>query len=38
MGRIFREEMEKLPKEIVKVVRGLGLMNAIILDESMYWI
>jgi ornithine--oxo-acid transaminase len=35
MGEILRSEIKKrLPKEIVKHVRGRGLLNAIIMDES----
>ena len=36
MGALLRSEISKrLPKEIVKSVRGRGLLNAIIIDESM---
>lgn len=35
MGIILREELEKrLPKEVVKVIRGRGLLNAIIIHEG----
>lgn len=34
MGRKLRTELSQLPKEIVKDVRGLGLMNAIQINES----
>ncbi|ESO00619.1 hypothetical protein HELRODRAFT_101030 [Helobdella robusta] len=33
MGKIFRTELKKLPKEVVKTVRGKGLLNAIVVDE-----
>jgi ornithine--oxo-acid transaminase len=39
MGEILRSEIKKrLPKEIVKHVRGRGLLNAIIMDESKSYI
>jgi len=34
MGEILREELNKLPKEIVTHVRGKGLLNAIIIDKK----
>lgn len=35
MGEIFRSELTKrLDKKRVKLVRGLGLLNAIVLDPS----
>ncbi|KAK1794164.1 hypothetical protein P4O66_011064, partial [Electrophorus voltai] len=34
MGRILRAELSKLPKEIVTVVRGKGLLNAIVIKET----
>ncbi|XP_056626450.1 ornithine aminotransferase, mitochondrial [Triplophysa dalaica] len=34
MGAILRAELRKLPREIVSVVRGKGLLNAIIIKES----
>ncbi|MCJ8738852.1 hypothetical protein PDJAM_G00040520 [Pangasius djambal] len=34
MGKILRAELNKLPKEIVTVVRGKGLLNAIIIKET----
>jgi ornithine--oxo-acid transaminase len=33
MGELLRHELNQLPKEIVKVVRGKGLLNAIVIDE-----
>lgn len=35
MGDLFREEMRKLPKDIVKEVRGKGLMNAFELADGI---
>jgi ornithine--oxo-acid transaminase len=36
LGNLFREEMEKLVKEspLVKLVRGKGLLNAIVINDS----
>lgn len=34
LGKIVREELNKLPKNIVKLVRGKGLLNAIVIDEK----
>jgi len=34
LGRILREELSKLPKDIVTTVRGKGLLNAIVIDSS----
>ncbi|XP_013775168.1 ornithine aminotransferase, mitochondrial-like isoform X2 [Limulus polyphemus] len=34
MGQILRGELQKLPKEIVKTVRGKGLLNAIVITEK----
>lgn len=34
MGKIFRAELSKLPKDIVRDVRGKGLMNAIQINDS----
>lgn len=34
MGDFLRKEMRKLPKEIVKLVRGRGLLNAIVLHQG----
>ncbi|OQR70453.1 ornithine aminotransferase [Tropilaelaps mercedesae] len=34
MGEILRAELSKLPKEVVKVVRGKGLLNAIVIDQK----
>ncbi|KAK2866737.1 hypothetical protein Q7C36_002793 [Tachysurus vachellii] len=34
MGKILRAELNKLPKEIVTVVRGKGLLNAIVIKET----
>ncbi|XP_051968818.1 ornithine aminotransferase, mitochondrial-like [Xyrauchen texanus] len=34
MGQILRAELNKLPREVVSVVRGKGLLNAIIIRET----
>jgi len=34
LGKILREELSKLPKEIVTNVRGKGLLNAIVINSS----
>jgi len=34
LGEIFREELSKLPNEIVTTVRGKGLLNAIVINSS----
>ncbi|XP_051529573.1 ornithine aminotransferase, mitochondrial-like isoform X2 [Myxocyprinus asiaticus] len=34
MGQILRAELNKLPREIVSVVRGKGLLNAIVIKEN----
>lgn len=34
MGKFLRQELLKLPKEIVKVVRGKGLLDAIVIDKK----
>ncbi|KAK8728006.1 hypothetical protein OTU49_009333 [Cherax quadricarinatus] len=34
MGLILRSELSKLPKEIISVVRGRGLLNAIVINEK----
>jgi len=34
LGRIFREELSKLPTDIVTSVRGKGLLNAIVINSS----
>lgn len=33
LGEIFRSELRKLPKDIVTLVRGKGLLNAIVIDK-----
>ena len=38
MGNILRSELNKLPKDIVTTVRGKGLLNAIVINPSMYLI
>ncbi|XP_015787122.1 ornithine aminotransferase, mitochondrial-like [Tetranychus urticae] len=34
MGNLLRSELEKLPKSVIKKVRGRGLLNAIIIDKK----
>ncbi|CAL9699244.1 unnamed protein product [Knipowitschia caucasica] len=34
MGHLLRSELNKLPKDIVSVVRGKGLLNAIVIKET----
>ena len=34
LGRIFRDELSKLPRDVVTTVRGKGLLNAIVIDSS----
>jgi len=34
MGELLRGELSKLPKEVVSVVRGKGLLNAIVINQS----
>ena len=34
MGNILRRELNKLPKDVVKIVRGKGLLNAIVINEK----
>jgi ornithine--oxo-acid transaminase len=34
MGELLRKELNRLPKEVVKTVRGKGLLNAIVIDPS----
>ncbi|XP_045121995.1 ornithine aminotransferase, mitochondrial-like [Portunus trituberculatus] len=34
MGNILRGELSKLPKDIVSIVRGRGLLNAIVINEK----
>ncbi|XP_022342745.1 ornithine aminotransferase, mitochondrial-like [Crassostrea virginica] len=34
LGKILRSELSKLPKEKVKIVRGKGLLNAIVINEK----
>lgn len=33
-GKLLREELNKLPKEIVEIVRGKGLLNAIVINQK----
>lgn len=34
LGKIFREELRKLPKDLVSIVRGRGLLNAIVISSK----
>ena len=34
MGNLLRQELNKLPKDIIKIVRGKGLLNAIVINEK----
>ncbi|XP_061180036.1 ornithine aminotransferase, mitochondrial-like [Saccostrea echinata] len=34
LGKVLRSELAKLPKEKVKIVRGKGLLNAIVINEK----
>ncbi|CAK9253408.1 unnamed protein product [Sphagnum jensenii] len=34
MGKILRNELSQLPKEVVKIVRGKGLLNAIVINDK----
>lgn len=36
MGRKLRSELEQLPKNVVAIVRGKGLLNAIVIDKRTY--
>jgi ornithine--oxo-acid transaminase len=36
LGIILRNELSKLPKEKVKLVRGKGLLNAIVINDSKF--
>lgn len=36
LGQVLRSELSKLPKEKVKLVRGKGLLNAIVINDSKY--
>lgn len=33
MGKLLRDELNRLPKSVIKQVRGKGLLNAIVIDE-----
>ena len=37
MGSILRSELSKLPKDVVSVVRGKGLLNAIVIHTSKFY-
>lgn len=36
MGNILRSELSKLPKDVVSIVRGKGLLNAIVINSSKW--
>lgn len=36
MGELLRSELNKLPKDVVSVVRGKGLLNAIVINSSKW--
>jgi ornithine--oxo-acid transaminase len=33
MGELLRNELNRLPKDVIRTVRGQGLLNAIVIDE-----
>lgn len=35
LGKKLRDELNKLPKDVISVVRGKGLLNAIVINKSM---
>jgi len=35
LGHVLRNELRKLPKEVVTLVRGKGLLNAIVINEKI---
>ena len=35
IGQVLRTELNKLPKEVVTLVRGKGLLNAIVINEKI---
>ena len=36
VGVVLREELSKLPSDVIKTVRGKGLLNAIVIDDSEF--
>lgn len=36
MGQLLRSELSKLPKDVVSIVRGKGLLNAIVINASKF--
>lgn len=34
LGRLLRAELETVPKELITIVRGKGLLNAIVINPS----
>ena len=37
MGNILRAELRKLPEDLVSIVRGKGLFNAIVINPSKFY-
>lgn len=35
LGHVFRDELNKLPRDMVSLVRGKGLLNAIVIDKRI---
>lgn len=35
LGRVLRSELNKLPREVVTLVRGKGLLNAVVINEKI---
>ena len=36
LGKLLRAELRKLPQELVSIVRGKGLLNAIVINSSAF--
>ena len=34
LGEMMRGELRSLPEDVIKIVRGKGLLNAIVINES----
>ncbi|CAF1182815.1 unnamed protein product, partial [Didymodactylos carnosus] len=34
MGQILRERLNQIPKDVIKIVRGKGLLNAVVIDSK----
>ena len=37
MGKILRAEMSQLPSQVVKLTRGKGLLNAIVIQPGQFY-